>query len=53
MLENLIPAVGEERAVRLREELDLLHRMVERNFSDVEDRARADRADSLGIGGAP
>ena len=53
MLESLIPAVTEERAVRLREELDLLHRTVERNFPDVEDRARADRADSLGIGGAP
>jgi uncharacterized membrane protein len=53
MLESLIPAVGEERAVRLREELDLIRRGVERNFPDVEDRARADRGDSLGIGGAP
>ena len=53
MLESLIPAVPEERAARLREELDLLHRTVERNFADVEDRTRADRADSLGIGGAP
>ena len=53
MLESLIPAVPEERAARLREELDLLHRTVDRNFLDAEDRARADRADSLGIGGAP
>ena len=53
MLESLIPALPVERAVRLREELDLLHRTVERNFPDVEDRTRADRADSLGIGGAP
>jgi len=53
MLESLIPAVPEGRAVRLREELDLLHRTVERNFPDVEDRTRAGRADSLGIGGAP
>jgi hypothetical protein len=53
MLESLIPAVGEERAVRLREELDLIRRGVERNFPDVEDRTRADRADSLGLGGAP
>jgi uncharacterized membrane protein len=53
MLESLIRVVPEERAVRLREELDLLHRTVDRNFLDAEDRTRADRADSLGMGGAP
>ena len=53
MLESLIRVVPEERAVRLREELDLLHRTVGRAFPDAEDRGRAERADSLGMGGAP
>ena len=53
LLESLIRVVPEERAVRLREELDLLHRTVGRNFPDAEDRTRADRPDSLGMGGAP
>lgn len=53
MLESLIRIVPQERAVRLREELDLLHRTFDRAFPDVEDRTRADRADSLGLGGAP
>ena len=53
MLENLIQAVPQERAVRLREELDLLHRTVERNFLDGEDRTRAARPDSMGMGGLP
>jgi len=52
MLESLIRVVPQERAVRLREELDLLHRTVERAFLDAEDRTRADRPDSLGMGGA-
>ena len=53
MLEDLIRVVPEERAVRLREELDLLKRTVGRAFPDAEDRGRADRPDSLGMGGAP
>jgi uncharacterized membrane protein len=53
MLESLIRVVPQERAVRLREELDLLHRASGRAFPDAEDRTRADRADSLGMGGAP
>ena len=53
MLESLIRVVPQDRAVRLREELDLLHRTSGRAFPDAEDRARADRADSLGMGGAP
>ena len=53
MLESLIPVVSPERAVRLREELDLLHRTVERNFLDGEDRTRAARPDSMGMGGSP
>jgi uncharacterized membrane protein len=52
MLESLIRALPPERAVRLREELDLLHRTVDRGFLDAEDRTRADRPDSLGMGGA-
>jgi uncharacterized membrane protein len=52
MLESLIRALPQERAVRLREELDLLHRTVDRAFLDAEDRTRADRPDSLGMGGA-
>ena len=53
MLESLIQVVPQERAVRLREELDLLRRTVERAFLDAEDRTRADSGDSLGVGGAP
>ena len=53
MLESLIRVVPQERAVRLQEELDLLRRTAERAFLDAEDRVRADRADSLGMGGAP
>jgi uncharacterized membrane protein len=53
MLESLIRVVPQDRAVRLREELDLLHRTLDRAFLDAEDRTRADRPDSLGMGGAP
>ena len=53
MLESLIRVVPPERAVRLEEELDLLHRMVGRVYLDAEDRTLAGRADSLGMGGAP
>ena len=52
MLESVIRVVPQERAARLLEELDLLHRTVERTFLDPEDRTRADRGDSLGMGGA-
>jgi len=52
MLESLIRVVPPQRSARLREELDLLHRTVERAFLDAEDRTRADRGDSLGVGGA-
>ena len=38
MLENLIESLPEERAALLRRELTLLHRTVERTFSDPEDR---------------
>ena len=47
MLESLIGVVPQGRAVRLREELDLLHRASDRAFPDAEDRTRAGRADSL------
>ena len=51
MLENLIQAVPPQRAARLRAELELLGRGVERDFPDPEDRARAASGDSLGVGG--
>lgn len=51
MLEDLIKAVPPHRAERLRQELDLLQRSVERGFFEPEDRARADIGDSQGIGG--
>jgi uncharacterized membrane protein len=41
------------RSAGLREELDLLHRTVDRTFLDAEDRTRAHRPDSLGMGRAP
>jgi uncharacterized membrane protein len=53
MLESLIRVVPMDRAGRLRAELELLRRTVERAFQDPEDRTRADRGDSLGVGGAP
>ena len=52
LLEDLIRVVPEKRGIRLREELELLHRTVDRAFPDAEDRDRAGRADSLGMGGA-
>ena len=52
MLESLIRVVPPQRSARLREELDLLHRTVDRAFLDAEDRTRAGRGDSLGVGGA-
>jgi hypothetical protein len=51
MLEDLMKAVPPRRAERLRQELELLHRPVERAFSEPADRARAGTAYSQGIGG--
>jgi uncharacterized membrane protein len=51
MLENLIQALPEERAVLLRQELELLHRSVERFFLEPEDRALAGVGDFQGVGG--
>jgi uncharacterized membrane protein len=51
MLSDLIQAVPPDRAERLRQELDLLHRSVKRGFFEPEDRARADTGDSQGMGG--
>jgi uncharacterized membrane protein len=51
MLEDLVAALPRERQGPLREELRLLQSSVERAFSDPEDRARAQRADSQGLGG--
>ncbi len=52
MLQNLIESLPEERAALLRRELTLLHRTVERAFSDPDDRARADAGDLQGVGGS-
>jgi uncharacterized membrane protein len=52
MLDSLTRVVPPERAVRLHDQLSLLHRTVERGFLDPEDRERAGRGDSLGMGGA-
>jgi uncharacterized membrane protein len=51
MLENLIQTVPPERAVVLRQQLELLHRSAERFFSEPEDRALADVSDFQGVGG--
>ena len=51
MLQNLIQTLPEERAVVLRQELELLHRSAERFFTEPEDRALADVSDFQGVGG--
>jgi uncharacterized membrane protein len=51
MLENLIQTVPQERAVLLRQELELLHRSAQRFFPEPEDRALADVSDFQGVGG--
>jgi uncharacterized membrane protein len=51
MLEDLIQAVPEARAVLLRHELALLHRSAERAFAEPEDRALAEVSDFQGVGG--
>ena len=51
MLENLIQALPETRAKRLRQELALLHRCTERFFVEPEDRALAEVGDFQGVGG--
>jgi uncharacterized membrane protein len=51
MLENLIQSLPAERASRLRQELNLLHRSAERFFVEPEDRALADVSDLQGVGG--
>jgi uncharacterized membrane protein len=51
MLEDLIQAVPEARAVLLRQELALLHRSAERAFAEPEDRALAGVRDCQGVGG--
>jgi uncharacterized membrane protein len=51
MLEALIQALPEARAVLLRQELALLHRSAERAFVEPEDRALAEVRDFQGVGG--
>jgi uncharacterized membrane protein len=50
MLENLIQSVPEERAARLRQELDLLQRSSKRFFTEPEDQALANVSDFQGVG---
>jgi uncharacterized membrane protein len=50
MLENLIQSVPEDRAVLLRQELDLLDRSSQRFFTEPEDQALADVSDFQGVG---
>jgi uncharacterized membrane protein len=50
MLENLIQSVPEERAVLLRQELDLLQRSSKRFFTEPEDQALANVSDLQGVG---
>ena len=51
MLEDLKKTVSLRRAERLEQELDLLHRSIERSFFEPADRVRADTSDSQGMGG--
>ena len=51
MLESLIQALEEQRAVLLHQELKLLHRSAERFFAEPEDRALAGVSDFQGVGG--
>ncbi len=52
MLLHLMQVLPESRLAPLREELDLLHRAVERQFPDLDDRERAEISDYQGVGGA-
>lgn len=51
MFEDLITLLPPERAPLLRQQLDLLHVTVEREFSDPRDREQAEIPDSQGLGG--
>jgi uncharacterized membrane protein len=50
MLEDLVQALPEARAVLLRQELALLHRSAERCFAEPEDLALAEVRDWQGVG---
>jgi len=50
LLENLIDVVPPNRAVSLKEELEILKHTVEREFPDTKDQKLAISADSLGMG---
>jgi hypothetical protein len=50
MLENLIQTLPESRCALLRQELTLLHRSIERFFTEPEDRDLADVRDLQGVG---
>ncbi len=53
MIENLIELLPQKRVAPLHRELKLLHRLVECEFADPEDRASADIADYQSLGGSP
>jgi uncharacterized membrane protein len=52
MLEHLIEVLPGPRTAPLRQELDLLHNAVEREYTELEDRRRADIGDRQGVGGS-
>lgn len=52
MLENLIALAPPQRTESLKAELEVLNRGIDREFYHPEDRARANAADSLGMGGS-
>jgi uncharacterized membrane protein len=52
MLEHLIAVLPDTRAPALHRELSLLHRAVERDYPDAEDRRSAETGDRQGIGGS-
>ncbi len=52
MIENLLDFLPHKRIAPLNKELNLIHRLVEREFADPEDQAIADIADYQGLGGS-
>jgi uncharacterized membrane protein len=52
MLEHLIEVLPSPRAPALRQELALLHKAVDREYPEAEDRQRAETSDRQGLGGS-
>jgi hypothetical protein len=53
MIENFIVLLPQKRVASLHRYLNLLHRLVERDFADPEDTASANIADYQCLGGSP